>query len=310
MYDSKAVAPTSEWALAGGSTSDDARDSDVDLTVDLGFHSEREGCFYLPLTDTDRDGVPLIQWLTGTTLGTNLVFGGSIANIDRAQFAYDTRTQRLDVQYIFNQWGGKKVAGFYGMLINNLSASNSMSTNVLAVPATYAQWQFDHDGTLLDYALASPFRLKSSALGAHWALQTDTTLADAGSTILAPGEGVLVHSRSTEITLPVSGEVRAWNFVSTLRAGSQLIGSGHPLDQSPASMSMTSSAGFSPDADRLQIWNGDSTMTRHAFRRTHAGTAWFDSKNIETTHERLLPAFRAIFLTIDQSIPSWIMKPQ
>lgn len=162
MYDSKVVAPTSEWALAGGSTSNDARDSDVDLTVDLGFHTEQEVCFYLRLTDTDRDGVPLIQRLTGTTLGTNLVFGGSIANIDRAQFAYDTRTQRLDVQCIFNQWGGKKVAGFYGMLINNLSASNSMSTNVLAAPATYTQWQFDHDGTLLDYALASPFRLEAT----------------------------------------------------------------------------------------------------------------------------------------------------
>lgn len=74
------------------------------------------------------------------------------------------------------------------------------------------------------------FWLKASALGAHWALQTDTTLADGGSTILAPGEGVLVHSRSTEVTIPVSGEVRAWNFVSTLRAGSQLIGSGHPFD--------------------------------------------------------------------------------
>jgi hypothetical protein len=154
------------------------------------------------------------------------------------------------------------------------------------------------------------FWLKASALGAHWALQTDTTLADAGSTILAPGEGVLVHSRSTEVTLPVSGEVRAWNFVSTLRAGSQLIGSGHPFDQSPASMSMTTSAGFSPDADKLQIWNGDSSMTRHAFRRTHAGNAWFDANNIESTHQKLLPAFHAIFLTTDQSIPSWIMKPQ
>jgi hypothetical protein len=154
------------------------------------------------------------------------------------------------------------------------------------------------------------FWLKASALGAHWALQSDTTLADAGSTILAPGEGVLVHSRSTEITLPVSGEVRAWNFVSTLRAGSQLIGSGHPFDQSPASMSMTTSAGFSPDADKLQIWNGDSSMTRHAFRRTHAGNAWFDANNIESTHQKLLPAFHAIFLTTDQSIPSWIMKPQ
>ncbi|MBK8036990.1 MAG: putative Ig domain-containing protein [Verrucomicrobiaceae bacterium] len=154
------------------------------------------------------------------------------------------------------------------------------------------------------------FWLKASALGAHWARQDDTTLADAGSTILAPGEGVLVHSRSTEITLPVSGEVRAWNFIISLRAGSQLIGSGHPLDQSPASMSMTSSSGFSPDADKLQLWNGDSTMTRHSFRRTHAGTAWFDTNNIESTHQKLLPAFHAIFLTTDQSIPSWIMKPQ
>jgi hypothetical protein len=75
-------------------------------------------------------------------------------------------------------------------------------------------------------------------------------------------------------------------------------------------MSMTTSSGFSPDADKLQIWNGDSTMTRHVFRRTNAGNAWFDANNIESTHQKLLPAFHAIFLTTDRSIPSWIMKPQ
>jgi hypothetical protein len=99
-----------------GSTSDDATDADTDLTVDLGFHTEQEGCFYVRIIDTDRDGVPLIQRLDGSTQSANLLFGGAIANIDRAQFAYDTRSQRLDVQYIFHQWTGKKVRGFYLVL--------------------------------------------------------------------------------------------------------------------------------------------------------------------------------------------------
>ncbi|GEP41637.1 GEVED domain-containing protein [Brevifollis gellanilyticus] len=103
-----------ETGISG--TSDDATDSDVDLTVDLGFLTEQESCYYVRIIDTDRDGIPLIQKLNGTTQSTNLVFGGSIAHIDRAQFAYDTRTQRLDMQYIFNQWSGKKVRGFYILL--------------------------------------------------------------------------------------------------------------------------------------------------------------------------------------------------
>jgi hypothetical protein len=126
--------PTNAAGETGtGGTSDDTRDADVDLTVDLGFHTEQEGCFYMRLIDTDRDGVPLIQRLNGTTLSTNLVFGGSIANIDRAQFAYDTRTQRLDVQYIFNQWSGKKVEGFYFVLTDGPTPNYDNSAAIMYV---------------------------------------------------------------------------------------------------------------------------------------------------------------------------------
>ncbi|MES2598992.1 MAG: GEVED domain-containing protein, partial [Verrucomicrobiota bacterium] len=126
--------PVNSGGETGASaTSDDATDADVDLTVDLGFHTEQEGCFYVRLIDTDRDGIPQIQRINGSTESTNLIFGGNIANVDRAQFGYDTHAQRLDMQYIFNQLSGKKVEGFYLVLTDGPTPPGDNSSGIMYV---------------------------------------------------------------------------------------------------------------------------------------------------------------------------------
>lgn len=99
-----------------------------------------------------------------------------------------------------------------------------------------------------------------------WVLDGDFTLTDAGSRVVAPHEGVLLHPRngSGSVTLTQSGLVRSNDFALPLQVGFNFKACGWPMEMTPALADMTSVQGFtgsntSPNSDRLLFWNGDTT---------------------------------------------------
>ena len=107
---------------------------------------------------------------------------------------------------------------------------------------------------------------------AMWVAYPDNT-ADAGTTVMPPGEGMFVSMQGAANTLLAYGEVRQNAFTRPLGAAMNLVGGGYPLDQSPNRVAatdvtggrqMTTGAGFfgSRDfktADSFYLWQGDTT---------------------------------------------------
>ncbi|WP_341405633.1 SdrD B-like domain-containing protein [Luteolibacter soli] len=92
----------------------------------------------------------------------------------------------------------------------------------------------------------------------------DATLADEGSAVLPPGQGIFFNSRQTTGSILAWGEVRANDFIRPLAKGASLVGGGYPLDQAAMNgRAMTLAQGFfgSRDfkkADRFYVWKGDA----------------------------------------------------
>jgi len=97
--------------------------------------------------------------------------------------------------------------------------------------------------------------LLASNVGPRWVADGDASLADAGGTLVKPGEGLLVHKRIGSITLPYVGLQRSWSFITSAKAGTQLVGSGYPVALSPTQRGM--STGFAVGS-RVQLWKGDA----------------------------------------------------
>lgn len=101
---------------------------------------------------------------------------------------------------------------------------------------------------------------------ARWVNAADAEMADAGSTVIAPGQGLLFNNRSSAVSLLSYGEVRENDFVRPLALGQSLVGGGFPIVQSPSAAGgrgMTLAAGLfgSRDfktADSIFVWNADS----------------------------------------------------
>jgi len=96
-----------------------------------------------------------------------------------------------------------------------------------------------------------------------WVLAGDATRTDAGDTVVPPGHGSYVTSRTIK-TLTAYGQVRENAFVRPLCQGDNLVSGGYPVTQTPAGRDMTLANGFtgSPDykfADQFLIWRGDNT---------------------------------------------------
>lgn len=101
----------------------------------------------------------------------------------------------------------------------------------------------------------------------RWVLEGDTTRADVGTRILSPGEAgaFFVHPRNSPITMSFVGIVRANDFAVPLKVGTNYIGGGWPIDQSPNERLMSVTNGFtgvgsSTNADRFQLWKGDIVL--------------------------------------------------
>ena len=100
-----------------------------------------------------------------------------------------------------------------------------------------------------------------------WVLDGDATLTDAGGRLFDPAEAMFVTARSSNPNIDqlFTGAVRSHAFAAPLKTGSNFIGGGWPMDQSPVSRAMLA-AGFtgSPNpalADLIQNWQSDSTGT-------------------------------------------------
>ncbi len=133
-------------------------------------------------------------------------------------------------------------------------------------PSTADRVLFYQGGTFRFYWL---FRNQGNP---RWVLDGDSTLADAGSRIINPCEGLLLHPRLQNVTLLLGGLVRSNPFACPLAEGYSLRAGGWPMPQSPAQRGVTTGQGFTgastaANADRLLFWNGDTT----------AGTSGYDS---------------------------------
>jgi hypothetical protein len=115
--------------------------------------------------------------------------------------------------------------------------------------------------------------LYSNGGSPHWVDLSDAGLADAGGTVLAPSAGAFVHPKNSPVAMIFTGTVRANDLISPLPAGSTLVGSGWPIDQSVTTRNMTVATGFfsnrSPTlADKVLFWNGDTTPGATGYNAT------------------------------------------
>lgn len=108
----------------------------------------------------------------------------------------------------------------------------------------------------------------SNPTTSRWVDAADAGMANQGSTIIPPGQGMFFNNRHSATSILAYGEIRPNDFVRPLAAGSNLVGGGYPLDQSAsgtAGRAMNLAAGFfgSLDfktADAFFVWNADATI--------------------------------------------------
>ena len=148
----------------------------------------------------------------------------------------------------------------------------------------------------------------------RWVLEGDATQADQGGRIFGAGEAgaFFVHPRNTEVNMFFVGIVRANDFVTPLKVGTNYIGGGWPIDQSPADRHMSVSNGFtggrsSTAADRFQFWNGDTTSRAEGYEThflySNGGVSkWVKITDPTATREDDLKLFRAMRGVIITSI--------
>ena len=115
----------------------------------------------------------------------------------------------------------------------------------------------------------------SNPATARWVDAADAGMANQGSQIIPPGQGMFFNNRTSVTSILSYGEVRTHDFIRPLGAGNNLVGGGYPVDQSANSTlgrNMNLSAGFfgSLDfktADTFFVWRADSVI----------GTTGYDS---------------------------------
>jgi hypothetical protein len=100
---------------------------------------------------------------------------------------------------------------------------------------------------------------------ARWVDAADAGMADQGSLVIPPGQGLFFNNRTSVTSILAYGEVRANGFFRPLAVGNNLVGGGYPVAQSAngaGGRHMNPAAGFfgSRDfktADSFFLWNAD-----------------------------------------------------
>jgi hypothetical protein len=119
----------------------------------------------------------------------------------------------------------------------------------------------------------------SDQIPARWVDVADGAMADRGATVIPSGQGVFFNNRNHVTSLLSYGEIRENRFVRPLAPGSNLVGGGYPVDQSPdgggsqpldLGRAMNLSAGFVGNrdfkiADSIFVWRADATITAKGY---------------------------------------------
>ena len=153
-----------------------------------------------------------------------------------------------------------------------------------------------------------------------WLRIGDATLADMGGRIIDPSEGWFTHPKGGAQTVVWNGMVRANAFATPLLAGSNFIGTGYPMDQSPAMRGISTGAGFSGNrnpllADQLLFWKGYASTQamayfNHFLLSTGALEQWTEIGNASLTNENNLLLFKHTAGSIYKMrapLPSYVM---
>lgn len=140
----------------------------------------------------------------------------------------------------------------------------------------------------------------------RWVLEGDASQTDAGNRILGPAEAgaFFVHPRNEPVVMSFVGIVRANDFAMPIKVGTNYIGSGWPIDQSPNDRAMTLAYGFTgarsaTAADRFQMWKGDSVSHAEGYE-THflysfgGVTQWTADGNPSFINENDLKLFKTM----------------
>jgi hypothetical protein len=138
-------------------------------------------------------------------------------------------------------------------------------------------------------------------------LSTTGWVRGAGSatdSILSPQTAVIVHARNAEVSLLFTGQVIRKPELKPMTV-TRFIGSSSVLDESAASMNLSSANGFRAsgrpsNATRLRLWKADNDATQTGYDSLYLAPNQWQRQEDETaknlTHERLFGPFRGFFL--------------
>jgi hypothetical protein len=162
---------------------------------------------------------------------------------------------------------------------------------------------------------------------ARWVDAGDSGMADKGSVVVPPGQGMFFNKRVNVSSILAYGEVRDNDFIRPLAAGSNLVSGGYPIDQSANNnlaidREMNLNAGFfgSRDfktADSIFVWNTDTVISQNGYSSYYllsnaptlpAVLRWVkvgDASLLARDSELLMLGNRSVFLRNKNAIPAY-----
>ncbi|MCX6856130.1 MAG: PA14 domain-containing protein, partial [Verrucomicrobia bacterium] len=168
--------------------------------------------------------------------------------------------------------------------------------------------------------------LRQSVTASQWTLVGDSSLANADTTLLPSGTGVLLSlvAPPSQPFLQI-GKVRVTPFARPLSLGYQLVANPWPLTLTPNTAGLTSSAfqgsTLPSTADAMQTWGGDQTPSLNSYtgywllQSSTQLPTWMANSITQSQSQNDMPILqsgRATFIQIretNQPRPLWILSP-
>jgi uncharacterized repeat protein (TIGR01451 family) len=159
----------------------------------------------------------------------------------------------------------------------------------------------------------------------RWVKQGDINLVDQSGLCLDPCAGMFINRRGAPLTMLQGGVVRDTKFACPLIKGYNLLGSGYPVAQSPASRQLTIANGFAGSnrrnlADQIVEWGGDTVIGHQCYYTCYLVDAlggsirrWVSVEDVSLTAKDTTTVFkpdRAAFLCTQQPHPNYVVPTQ
>ncbi len=221
---------------------------------------------------------------------------------------------------------GVKMPDFKGMIIAvrpHQTVGNVIRTDRLLSATRFAEadrvqfWDREQ-GHYTEYWLS----LRASNVR-QWVLAGDLNVADAGSRVLLPDEGLFIKCGRVSASLPLVGLCREADLIIALEKGTHFLGTGWIDAATPGQMDMLGKRIFSASssnhqADRFRIWNNQSrvssTLAGYYLRASSEGDhEWVregDADLIGQNQASLLNAFEAFFIIHPGAPVQWRQPSQ